>query len=117
VPGRHITTSRSSSGERSQAAAFGVAWLPTAPAAGGRASSVAAANAKLALVASPAQSVVARFLGRLATPRLFLVAVTLLGIDLIIPDVVPFLDEILLAILTLVFARRKPGPLSTSRTP
>jgi hypothetical protein len=54
-------------------------------------------------------SVIARFLARLATPRLFLLAAALLGLDLLIPDVVPFLDEILLAILTLVFARRKPG--------
>jgi Family of unknown function (DUF6116) len=51
----------------------------------------------------------ARFLARLATPRLFLLAATLLGLDLLIPDFVPFLDEILLAILTLIFARRKPG--------
>lgn len=50
----------------------------------------------------------ARFLGRLATPRLFLLAAALLGIDLVVPDIVPFLDEILLAILTLIFARRKP---------
>ena len=56
------------------------------------------------------QSVFARFLGGLATPRLFLLAAGLLGLDLIIPDVVPFLDEILLAIHTLIFARRKPGP-------
>lgn len=55
------------------------------------------------------QSVIARFLSRLATPRLFLVAAALLGLDLLVPDVVPFLDEILLAILTLIFARRKPG--------
>ncbi|MGE0813563.1 MAG: DUF6116 family protein [Vicinamibacterales bacterium] len=54
-------------------------------------------------------TVLARFLSRLATPRLFLLAAALLGLDLVIPDVVPFLDEILLAILTLVFARRKPG--------
>ena len=52
---------------------------------------------------------IARFLARLATPRLFLLAAALLGIDLLVPDVVPFLDEILLAILTLIFARRKPG--------
>lgn len=55
------------------------------------------------------QSTIAAFLARLATPRLFLLAAALLGIDLIVPDFVPFLDEILLAILTLVFARRKPG--------
>lgn len=55
------------------------------------------------------QSMIAGFLAKLATPRLFLLAAGLLGIDLLIPDFVPFLDEILLAILTLVFARRKPG--------
>lgn len=55
------------------------------------------------------QSTIAKFLAKLATPRLFLLAAGLLGIDLLIPDFVPFLDEILLAILTLVFARRKPG--------
>jgi hypothetical protein len=61
-------------------------------------------------MSTPAQSAFAQFLGRLATPRLFLLAATLLGIDLLVPDFVPFLDEILLAILTLVFARRKPAP-------
>ena len=57
-----------------------------------------------------AQSVIARFLAGLATPRLFLVAAALLGLDLVIPDVIPFVDEALLAILTLIFARRKTGP-------
>lgn len=55
------------------------------------------------------QNILARFLARLATPRLFLLAAGLLGLDLLIPDFVPFLDEILLALLTLIFARRKPG--------
>jgi Family of unknown function (DUF6116) len=55
------------------------------------------------------QNFIARFLSRLATPRLFLLAATLLGLDLLIPDLIPFVDEILLAILTLIFARRKPG--------
>jgi len=55
------------------------------------------------------QNFIARFLSRLATPRLFLLAAALLGIDLVVPDFVPFLDEIVLAILTLIFARRKPG--------
>ena len=54
-------------------------------------------------------AILSRFLSRLATPRLFLLAAALLGIDLVVPDFVPFLDEIVLAILTLVFARRKPG--------
>jgi hypothetical protein len=62
------------------------------------------------MVNTPTQSVIARFLGSLATPRLFLVAATLLGLDLLIPDFIPFVDEALLAILTLLFARRKPRP-------
>ncbi len=56
---------------------------------------------------TPTQSVIARFLTGLATPRLFLVAAALLGLDLLIPDFIPFVDEALLAILTLIFARRK----------
>lgn len=59
---------------------------------------------------TPTQSVIARFLGGLATPRLFLVAAALLGLDLLIPDFIPFADEILLAILTLIFARKKSQP-------
>lgn len=49
----------------------------------------------------------AKFLAGLATPRLFLVAATLFGLDLLIPDFIPFVDEALLAIVTLIFARRK----------
>jgi hypothetical protein len=56
-----------------------------------------------------AQGTIARFLARLATPRLFLIALTLFGLDLLIPDVLPFVDEMLLAILTLIFARRRPA--------
>ena len=57
----------------------------------------------------PTQSVIARFLAGLATPRLFLVALALFGLDLLIPDLIPFVDEALLAILTLIFARKKSG--------
>ncbi len=52
----------------------------------------------------------AKFLAGLATPRLFLVAATLFGLDLLIPDFIPFVDEALLAIVTLIFARRKRRP-------
>jgi hypothetical protein len=61
-------------------------------------------------MAITAQSAFARFLTGLATPRLFLVAAALLGLDLLIPDFIPFVDEALLAILTLLFARRKTRP-------
>ena len=59
---------------------------------------------------APTQSVISRFLTGLATPRLFVIAAALLGLDLLIPDFIPFVDEALLAILTLLFARRKPRP-------
>ena len=45
----------------------------------------------------------ARFLARLATPRLFLLAAGLLGLDLLIPDFVPFIDEILLGLGAALF--------------
>ncbi len=49
----------------------------------------------------------ANFLAGLATPRLFLVAATLFGLDLLIPDFIPFVYEALVALVTLIFARRK----------
>ena len=52
---------------------------------------------------------IAKFLAGLATPRLFLVAATLFGLDLLIPDFIPFVDEALLLMVTLIFARRKSG--------
>jgi Family of unknown function (DUF6116) len=48
-----------------------------------------------------------KFLAGLATPRLFLAAATLFGLDLLIPDVIPFVDEALLLMVTLIFSRRK----------
>lgn len=50
---------------------------------------------------------ISRFLAGLATPRLFLVAATLFGLDLLIPDFIPFVDEALLLMATLIFSRRK----------
>ncbi len=53
---------------------------------------------------------IAKFLSGLATPRLFLVAATLFGLDLLIPDFIPFVDEALLLMATLIFSRRKTRP-------
>jgi hypothetical protein len=51
-----------------------------------------------------------RWLESLRYPTLLLVAALLLVVDLFVPDVVPFVDEILLAIATVVLARlRRPG--------
>jgi len=52
--------------------------------------------------------------GRLRFPTLFLVALTLFAIDMVVPDPIPFVDEILLGLGTLLFAswrkRRDPKP-------
>ena len=60
-------------------------------------------------MANPMLAPLFGFLGRLSYPRLFALTAALFAVDVVIPDFVPFIDEILLAILTLIFARRKPG--------
>jgi hypothetical protein len=57
------------------------------------------------------QGLLSRFIGRLRFPQLFVVAAILLGVDLVIPDVIPFIDEALLALLTAMLSmlrRRDP---------
>jgi hypothetical protein len=51
-----------------------------------------------------------RFASRLRFPQLFLLAAVLFLVDLAIPDVIPFVDEILLGLATLLLGslRRKP---------
>jgi hypothetical protein len=52
-----------------------------------------------------------RWLARLSYPRLFLVAAGLFAADVIVPDFIPFADELLLGLGTLLLAnwkRRKP---------
>ena len=57
-----------------------------------------------------------RFAANLRFPTLFIVTAGLFLLDLVIPDFIPFADELLLGLLTLLFAnlRRKPtraGPV------
>ena len=47
------------------------------------------------------------WLGRLRFPRLLLLTATLFVIDLLVPDFIPFADELLLALGTLVLSRWK----------
>ncbi len=59
------------------------------------------------------QGILSRFIGRLRFPQLFILSGILLGVDLVVPDVIPFLDEALLALLTAMLAmlrRRDPQP-------
>lgn len=47
------------------------------------------------------------WLGRLSHPRLFTIAAVLFGVNLLIPDPIPFIDELLLGLATLLLASRK----------
>jgi hypothetical protein len=49
-----------------------------------------------------AGGIVGRLLGRLRFPQLFAVLAGLLLLDLIVPDPIPLLDEVILAVLTMV---------------
>jgi len=48
-----------------------------------------------------------RWVGRLSYPRLFLVTAVLFVLDVIVPDVIPFADELLLGLGTLLLANWK----------
>lgn len=59
---------------------------------------------------NPVLAPLLRWLSRLSYPRLFVVAAVLFGLDTLIPDVIPFADELLLGLATLLLARwKKPG--------
>jgi Family of unknown function (DUF6116) len=49
----------------------------------------------------------AGFLGRLRFPQLFAVAAVVFAVDLVIPDLIPFVDEIFFGLLTAMFAAWK----------
>ena len=61
---------------------------------------------------NPIKRALLAYAGRLRFPTLFLVALTLFAIDMVVPDPIPFVDEILLGLSTLLFAswRRRHDP-------
>ena len=61
-------------------------------------------------MANPLLSTLLRWLGKLSFPRLFLLSAVLFFLDLLIPDFIPFADEILLGLGTLLLARWKKKP-------
>lgn len=58
-------------------------------------------------MANPLLAPILRWLGRLRHPQLFLLAGAVFLADLVLPDVLPFVDEILLATLTLWLGGRR----------
>lgn len=73
-------------------------------------------SSTLQRVAGPRAALVGWLVARFATlrfPVLFAVSALLFGIDLVVPDVIPFADEILLGLATALFAswrRRREVP-------
>jgi hypothetical protein len=61
---------------------------------------------------NPLLAPVMQFLSRLSYPRLFALTAALFALDLVIPDLVPFADEILLGLGTLLLAnfRKRKAP-------
>ncbi len=56
-------------------------------------------------------ALLARFAGRLRFPQLFAFAGTLFLLDMLIPDLIPFADELMLGLLTLLLGSwKKQGP-------
>lgn len=61
-------------------------------------------------------TLLSRYASKLRFPQLFMLTATLFLIDLIVPDFVPFADEILLGLLTLLLAnwKKEVGPTDDS---
>lgn len=69
--------------------------------------SVPAFHPGAAAMANPLLAPLFRFFGKLSYPRLFALAAALFAIDVVIPDFVPFADELLLGLGTLLLANWK----------
>ncbi len=65
-------------------------------------------------MANPLLAPVLRWFGRLRFPYLFLAAAGLFVVDALVPDLIPFIDEILLGLGTLLLANFKNRKLSPS---
>ena len=64
-------------------------------------------------MANPQLAPVLGFLGKLSYPRLFTLSAILFAIDLVVPDFIPFADELLLGLGTLLLAnwKKRKSPL------
>ncbi|MEF2146725.1 DUF6116 family protein [Luteimonas sp. FXH3W] len=64
---------------------------------------------------TPIAAVLLRFLGRLKFPTLFKLTAAFFLLDLFIPDLIPFADELLLGLATILFSQwRKPKDAVTA---
>jgi hypothetical protein len=58
-------------------------------------------------MANPLLAPFMRWLGKLGFPKLFLLFAGLFALDMLVPDPIPFVDELMLGIGTLLFAAWK----------
>jgi MYXO-CTERM domain-containing protein len=63
---------------------------------------------------NPLVALVSRFAAKLRYPQLFLLTAALFLLDLVVPDAIPFADELLLGLGTLLLAglRRRREPVA-----
>jgi hypothetical protein len=70
---------------------------------------------------SPVQDLVGSLVGRLRYPWVFVLLGALFVVDLVVPDPIPFIDEVMLALLTLLAGswrtRRKAAPPTVEVSP
>lgn len=70
-------------------------------------------------MANPLLAPVLGFLGKLSYPRLFALTATLFVVDVVVPDFVPFADELLLGLGTLLLAnwKKRKEPAAPDKPP
>jgi hypothetical protein len=69
--------------------------------------------ARMKALRGPIVGLLLRYLGRLRFPYLLIATALLFLVDLVVPDFIPFVDEILLGLATLLLAswrKREPAP-------
>ncbi len=74
----------------------------------------------MALLQNPIVKLVSRFAAKLRFPHLFLVTAGLFVLDLAIPDMIPFADELLLGLGTLLLGSlrgKRPGAKDPAPVP
>ena len=70
-------------------------------------------------MANPLLAPLLGFLGKLSYPRLFALTAALFAVDVVVPDFVPFADELLLGLGTLLLAtwKRRKDPEVAGKAP
>ena len=70
-------------------------------------------------MANPLLAPLFGFLGKLSYPRLFTLTAALFAVDIVVPDIVPFADELLLGLGTLLLAnwKKRKDPTASTKPP